>query len=261
MPLTHARNAARPMRLIRSAAVTAIHLLTLDLDHTLWDPDAALQRGELDSHAWLAQAVPAFGEQFPLDTFIHWRMQQREQHPAATKHHVSALRQLAFREALLQCGETAARAETLAKQAFDVFWHCRQHVRVFDDTPTVLQQLAAQYTLGALSNGNACLQAIGLAPYFAFHFAAEAFPAPKPAPDLFRAALQRAHASAAHSVHIGDHPVDDIQGAHAVGMKTVWVNLKGTVWPSSQPRPDAEVQRVRDIPVAVQRLSARGVAL
>lgn len=231
-------------------------LITFDLDHTLWDPDDALHRGEQDSHAWLARAVPAFGERFSVEAFIALRGQLREQQ-TQDLHHVSALRKHAFHIALQQCGITADQAQALALQAFDVFWHCRQRVHVFEETPALLQRLSACYTLGALSNGNACLKTIGLMSHFAFHFAAENFPAPKPAPDLFLAALQHANTRAANSVHIGDHPIDDIQGARDIGMKTVWVNLAGKDWPTHLPRPDAEVHHLRDIPSAVQQLSRR----
>lgn len=238
------------------APVDVTTLITFDLDHTLWDPDDALRRGEQASHAWLTQAVPAFGERFPVDAFVALRMQLREQQ-IQDLHHVSALRKQAFHAALQQCGVTADQAQALALQAFEVFWRCRQQVRVFEETPALLQQLSAHYTLGALSNGNACLKTIGLMPHFAFHFAAENFPAPKPAPDLFLAALQHTNTLAASSVHIGDHPIDDMQGARDVGMKTVWVNLDNKPWPTHLPRPDAEVHHLRDIPSAVHPLSGR----
>lgn len=228
-------------------------LLTLDLDHTLWNPDDALQRAELASHTWLAQAVPAFGEQFPLPAFVQWRMALRDQQPTLG-HRVSEIRRVAFRTALEQAGLAPATAHTLAEQAFQVFWQLRQEVAMFDDSPALLATLARDYTLGALSNGNACLKSIGLAPFFAFHFAAEDFPAAKPAPDLFLAALAQAGAEACRAVHIGDHPVDDIQGAKRVGMKTLWVNLDNRTWPDALPAPDAQVTALHAIPAVLRTL-------
>lgn len=218
----------------------AIKLITFDLDHTLWDPDAALQRGETESHAWLAARHPAFGEQFPAPVFIELRMQLREQFPEL-RHRVSEIRRIAFRQALQQTGLDAEGAHQLAEQAFDVFWHLRQQVNIFSDTPALLEQLSRHYALGALSNGNACLNTVGLAQHFQFHFAAEDFPAAKPAPDMFLAALERAGVAAHEALHIGDHPVDDIQGAQAAGMKTLWVNLAGKPWTSTTVQPDFTV--------------------
>ena len=224
----------------------SIRLITFDLDHTLWDPDAALMRGETESHHWLARQVPAFGEQFPPAVFVELRMQLREQHPDL-KHRVSEIRRVAFRQALRACRVPASDIEPLSAQAFDVFWQCRQQVDVFADTVPLLQRLASRYLLGALSNGNASLQAIGLDAHFAFHFAGEDFPAAKPAPDMFVAALERAGVAPQEALHIGDHPVDDMQGAQAVGMQTLWVNFADKSWPLETPAPDYTVTALPQI--------------
>lgn len=223
-----------------------IKLITFDLDHTLWSPDAALQRGETESYAWLAAQHPAFGEKFPAPAFIDLRVQLREQFPEL-KHRVSEIRRVAFRNALQDTGMTADAAHNLAEQAFDVFWRARQQVTVFSDTPALLQKLAQHYALGAISNGNACLSAVGLADYFGFHFAADNFPVGKPAPDMFLAALERAGVAPHEALHIGDHPVDDMQGAQAVGMKTLWVNFAGNPWPLITPAPDFTVTSLPEI--------------
>src|SRR6478752_8724090 len=102
-----------------------IKLITFDLDHTLWSPDAALQRGETESYAWLAAQHPAFGEQFPIAEFFELRVQLRKQFPEL-QHRVSEIRRVAFRNALQDTGMTAAAAHNLAEQAFDIFWRARQ---------------------------------------------------------------------------------------------------------------------------------------
>lgn len=231
----------------------AIRLLTLDLDHTLWDPDAALQRGEQASHAWLAQQVPGFASQCPPEALVARRLALREQVPTL-RHRVSEIRRVAVRELLTDLGLPAAQAAALAEEAFQVFWRERQRVAVFPATEPLLQALAARYMLGALSNGNACLQAIGLHPFFAFHLAGEDFPAAKPAPDMFLAALQRAGVAASEAVHIGDHPVDDIAGASEAGLASIWVNLTGQSWPLAHCAPSREVHSLEAIPAALASL-------
>jgi putative hydrolase of the HAD superfamily len=231
-----------------------ISLITLDLDHTLWNPNTALQRAEIASHAWLAKAAPSFGNKFPLPAFVDWRMALCEQQPAM-KHRVSEIRRQSFITALEHTGHNTQEASALAAQAFQVFWELRQEVALFDDTQWLLEVLSRDYTLGAISNGNACLKTIGLAPFFAFHFAADDFPTAKPAADLFLAALAHTGVAASNTVHIGDHPVDDIQGAKAVGMKTVWVNLDDHSWPVDLVPADVEVNNLLAIPAAIQTLT------
>ena len=229
-----------------------IKLITFDLDHTLWNPDAALQRGETESYAWLAAQHPAFGEQFPVAAFVEMRVQLREKLPEL-QHRVSEIRRVAFRNALQETGMTTDAAHNLAEQAFDVFWRARQRVTIFDDTPALLQQLSERYALGAISNGNACLNAVGLADYFQFHFAADDFLNAKPAPDMFITALERARVAPHEALHIGDHPVDDMQGAQAVGMKTLWVNFAGAPWSLKTAAPDFTVTSLPAILAALSQ--------
>lgn len=225
----------------------SLRLITFDLDHTLWNPDDALLRGEAESHRWLAAQVPAFAERFPPADFIALRSQLRETQPAL-RHRVSEIRRIAFRQALTQCGVPGDEIEALVTGAFAVFWECRQQVDLFPDTVPLLEALSRRYRLGALSNGNASLTAIGLAHHFDFHFAGEDFPAAKPAPDMFLAALARAGVSAHEALHIGDHPVDDIAGASAVGMRTLWFNAAGAPWPDHLSPPDHLVTSLPAIP-------------
>ena len=58
----------------------------------------------------------------------------------------------------------------------------------------------------------------------------------------------------AEAVHIGDHTVDDIQGATAAGMATIWVNLSGA---EDEPGATATVTRLEDLPAAVDQLAHR----
>lgn len=45
----------------------------------------------------------------------------------------------------------------------------------------------------------------------------------KPHPDSFRCLLARLEVTADEAVFVGDRPGDDIQGAQAVGMRTIWI--------------------------------------
>ena len=49
------------------------------------------------------------------------------------------------------------------------------------------------------------------------------------------------------------HAIDDIEGANAAGMASVWVKLAGS---SEQPRANATVTSLTELPGAIARLSA-----
>lgn len=235
-----------PAMIMPNKIINKPKLITFDLDHTLWNPDRALQRGEAASYQWLTEQVPAFAQQFSPEDFMGLRKQVWEQQPAL-RHRVSDLRRAATQLALQQIGIREKNATAFAQAAFEVFWARRQEVDVFEETTALLQTLSQHYVLGAISNGNASLQAVGLAHYFQFQLAADHFSQGKPAPDMFLAALQKAGVAAQEALHIGDHPRDDIQGAQAVGMKTLWVNLEQKVWPTEIPLPDFTVTALTQI--------------
>ena len=128
----------------------------------------------------------------------------------------------------------------------------------FDGALESLAILAKHYVLGALTNGNADFTKLKLDGYFSFGYSAASVGAGKPAPDMFHAALEHTGAKPEQVVHVGDHPVDDIQGASQLGMHTIWVNLSGEALPPGTPKPSDEVARVHDIPTAVSRIAGRG---
>ncbi len=85
--------------------------------------------------------------------------------------------------------------------------------------------------VGAISNWSArlprLLRALGLFEAFDFVLCSALERMEKPDPAIFRAALQRAGVSPAEALHAGDHPVQDVEGALAVGIEAVLVDHGG----------------------------------
>ena len=65
--------------------------------------------------------------------------------------------------------------------------------------------------------------------------------------DASSAASVLGTASAAQTLHVGDHPLYDVHGARQAGLRAVWVNRHGEEWPGDYPEPDAEVQHVGEL--------------
>jgi putative hydrolase of the HAD superfamily len=55
-------------------------------------------------------------------------------------------------------------------------------------------------------------------------------------------------------IHVGDNPLDDIQGAADLGIGTIWVNLDQRS--AESPPATRTVHRLRDIPNAVEAIEA-----
>jgi putative hydrolase of the HAD superfamily len=232
-----------------------IGLITFDLDNTLWDVDRVVRAAERRMRDWLAPRVPEFALRFPPEALFALRGQVLAEAPEL-RHDLSRLRERLLFEAISRCGHPHAAATELASDAFAVFYAARHDVEYFPHALDVLATLAAEYPLAALTNGNASFTRLSLDRFFRFGFNAAEVGASKPAPAMFEAALRTAGVSAERCIHIGDHPVDDIAGATAVGMHTIWVNWHAAALPTDAPRPSREVADLAAIPDAVRAISA-----
>jgi putative hydrolase of the HAD superfamily len=237
--------------------VPELKVITFDLDNTLWDVDRVIINAEQRMRTWLLAHVPAFHERFPPETIFELRTEIVNRQPHL-KHDLSRLREEVLYQAISRCGYPEALAREYAHQAFQLFFEARHEVEFFEGALESLAILAKHYVLGALTNGNADFTKLKLDGYFSFGYSAASVGAGKPAPDMFHAALEHTGAKPEQVVHVGDHPVDDIQGASQLGMHTIWVNLSGEALPPGTPKPSDEVARVHDIPTAVSRIAGRG---
>ena len=91
------------------------------------------------------------------------------------------------------------------------------------------------YRLGIITNGQgsnqrAKIAALNIADYFDVIIVSEEVGVKKPAPAIFTMALSSLNISADQAMYIGDHPVNDYQGARNAGIKAVW--FRGfMLWP------------------------------
>lgn len=231
-----------------------IRLITFDLDNTLWDVGLVIRHAESVMNAWLDERVPEYRLRLDSSAVLALRETVVRERPELG-HDVSALREEILYRGMRQLGmsEAAARAEAAA--AFASFFEARQQVVFFEAALESLAELSRDYPLAALTNGNADVARIGLDRYFRFALSAADVRASKPAPDIFHAALDTAGVRPDEAIHVGDNLVDDIGGAGAVGMHTIWVKHGAAADDSGDgttARPTAVVGHLRDLPGAVQ---------
>lgn len=233
-----------------------LRLITFDLDNTLWPVDAVIRRAERTCSDWIAQHHPDAAAALSADRVRAVRDRLVRERPAYLNN-LTELRRDAMASAFMAAGFAPREARHIAADAFLVFHEARNQVVFFPDTRATLEALADHYILGALSNGNADLERIGIRDLFAFHHSAESVGQRKPAPDMFRAALHSAKVTAAESVHVGDHPREDIGAALDQGFHAVWANLIDLRWPQDLDPPELVIHHLQELPDRLQRLDAR----
>ncbi len=65
------------------------------------------------------------------------------------------------------------------------------------------------------------LEDLGIAPFFDAILVSSQCRTPKPEPEIFRLACTRLDCDAGEAMHVGDSPVEDVQGARRAGLRAV----------------------------------------
>ena len=140
-----------------------------------------------------------------------------------------------------------ADAPALATAAYAIFFRERNRVDFYADAEAGLQRLAARLPVAALTNGNADLGAVGIAPLFVFSLSAREYGAAKPDAGLFHEACKRLGLPPHDVLHVGDDPRTDIAGAAAAGLQTCWIDRGDHAWPDALPHADLRVSTLGEL--------------
>lgn len=140
----------------------------------------------------------------------------------------------------------------------------REHVpdlSLSDVATATLRTLAADWSLGIVTNGRPDIQrrkvrALGLDTLVTTVMYAHELgrDAGKPAAAPFLAACRALDVEPTHTVFVGDDPVCDIGGAHAIGMKTIWLPSRLDPASPAAAIADVLVATLADVPAAADRL-------
>lgn len=216
-----------------------IRTITIDLDDTLWPIGPVIERAETRLFAWLAEYYPRITTMFSPAAIRDVRNEVITEH-ADRIHDLSFLR----RTVLGRISAAAGYGTDMVDDAFAIFNEERNNVDVYPDVRPALATLGRSYTLIAVTNGNANLGAIGLDDMFDAVVSAATAGAAKPARRIFDVAVRTGGAASHETLHAGDHPEHDVEGARQAGLRSVWVNRNGDTWPDELPEPDEVVEDI-----------------
>src|SRR4051812_19810894 len=164
--------------------ITRVKAISLDLDDTLWPIWPTIERAEKVLHDWMSEHAPMAAALFSSPSALREIRDYMATNRPELKNDLSAVRRESIRLALYRAGENPLMAE----RAFEVFFAERQRVTLYEDALPALQFLAERFPLVSLSNGNADLGRVGIAPYFRAAISAREFGVGKPDPRIFVAA-------------------------------------------------------------------------
>ena len=225
-----------------------IRVVAFDLDDTLWHVDPVIIRAEKILNTWFGERVPAFN--YDMRNMGPFREQVLAEAPMLTGR-LTEFRSRVIEAALMHHG--VDNAQELTAEAMEVFLTARNEIEFFEGALECIQSIANDYVLGALTNGNADINRLGLSGYFSFAFSAEEVGAPKPAPDLFNHALAHTQVDPSEMVYIGDDRIKDVDAAKAVGIKTIWLRNERRAGPGTT-EPDVTIDDIRQLPTAIAEI-------
>jgi putative hydrolase of the HAD superfamily len=222
--------------------MTALRVLSLDLDDTLWPVGPVIARAEIDLLEWLRERFPRAAEGHDVDSMRALRAGVALRFPGQG-HDLTFLRRQALAAQLCAAGYGDAEAD----EALEVFLAARNRVQCYPDVHPALTRLQARYRLFALSNGNADVARCGLGHFFAGHITARSAGAAKPDPRIFAELLKAAGVDPAQVLHVGDDPLADVVGATRAGLQAVWLNRDARAWPADLAPPARTVTTLAEL--------------
>ena len=134
-----------------------------------------------------------------------------------------------------------------------------KHTRADQNAIPVLQELCKNYKLGVISNFaipecvDSLLNDCKLNGFFDAVVVSAKVNKRKPSPEIFQDTLKSMGISAENAAFVGDTADADVAGAHAVGMKAVYIRRR-VEQTLERFKPDVTIESLADLPLAVKAL-------
>jgi putative hydrolase of the HAD superfamily len=133
-----------------------------------------------------------------------------------------------FRELLEQLPWEAKPEHQELMEYYSV--HYVQNAVLFDQALDVIHHTKSKYKIGLITNGRTEIQygkidRLGLREHFDFIIVSEEAGVKKPDRRIFEAAWTELKLKPEQCIYVGDHPVNDIEGASLAGLSTIWVQV------------------------------------
>jgi len=237
-----------------------IEAVLFDGDQTLWDFQRIMRDALVAAAAALRTARPG-----PFADALRWDDLEEDRHVVGDDRpdvwSLAELRVHGFARTLARRraaeGGDEAADDGLARALAALYFTERDRdAALFPDTIPALEALRAHYRLGLLSNGSRLPETVGLAGHFETVVFAQDHRVAKPDKGIFEVVERELGLGPEVCVLVGDHPVNDVAGAHGAGWRSVWLDRDGAVsFPDDGPRPDAVVATLTELPEVLRRLA------
>lgn len=223
--------------------LSKVTIIAFDLDDTLWPCMPVIDHAEKTLYAWLEQHYPRITRNHNPERMI----ELRKQFTAIDQRYSVDLSMMRYDFLKKLATENQYNAEEVAESGFDIFYHARQQVKFYDDVFPVLERLNLNYRLGAITNGNASVEKVGLGHLIEHTVSAIDLQVAKPDKRIYQSLADRFDTPAEQILYIGDHPEYDVIGPQVAGLRSVWINREKQQWPESLPKPKYQITNLYEL--------------
>jgi putative hydrolase of the HAD superfamily len=239
---------------------TMIRAIFFDLDDTLVDDTISLEQCAETAARELAAdraASPVDLADAYVDAAIDFWTQLG---PGSSKPKSGEIRPAMWRCALQRYG---IDDDALATRLADRFDALRvERVELFPEALPVLNALHGRYKMAIITNGYAETHELKIARlelerFFDRIILAGDLEMVKPDPAIFAHAMDLLGVSPPESLMVGDRYDRDIEGAHAAGMRAVWIRCRDESVPAGARPPDATISGIGELAGALEAIDAR----
>jgi len=220
-----------------------IDIIAFDLDDTLWPCMPTIEYAEETLYQWLAQNFPRITDRHGPEDMIRIRQKFMSQDERFT----IDLTLLRYELLKLLAREAGYDSKTVSEAGFEVFYEARQQVNFYDDVLPCLQRLQSRYRLGAISNGNANVDKVGLGHLIEHSVSASELKVAKPDKLIFYHLVERFGVPANRVLYVGDHPEYDVVGPQNAGLQAIWINRENNVWPEHLQPPMYQISNLHEL--------------
>ena len=194
-------------------------------------------------YQWLAQNFPRITDRHSPEDMINGRKQfmlQDERYSID----LSLLRHEFLK---LLAREAGYDSDSVSQHGFEVFYEARQQVSFYDDVLPCLQRLQTRYRLGAISNGNASVEKVGLGHLFEHAVSASEVQVAKPDKLIFHDLVERFGVAPNQVLYVGDHHEFDVVGPVNAGLQAIWINRENNTWPEHLQPPAHQISNLHEL--------------
>ena len=209
--------------------MSKIELITFDIDDTFWDIRSTIVNAEMNSRQWSEDRIGEKIEWGTFEDFMKIRSELVKKDPSL-EYDLGMLRKKTIAHHTKKFFKNTKDFNEFIEDAYIFFLGERHKVTFCDDVVLVLEELCSEYKLGVLTNGNADVNKLGIGHLFDFSISSVDVKSNKPDKAHFVKARELSQVDFKNTLHVGDHPVNDIFGARNLGINTMWFNLNNLNW-------------------------------